>query len=371
MKKTVVGAGLSGMVAAINLAHMGYEVEVLEKMPRIGGVSKEFGEAHKQRYIFGDMTPFDAEALSGYINIDLQKQLAAAEGVSFATPLPFARMYSYGKKYDMHYPEKVHMKLIERGARKSSLDYYIYQAALEAGVKFYFDTPIADASDFHQLAPGTILATGMFISTYQALGIPHSPLYVYLANRKCSDYKGPKLIIHFDKHMKEFCEFSSINGIAGALLFQRDQHLSEKTKDWYRNDLEEKEGITFTNWHSSNEMMATPTGSISNPRLFHDKFILAGTLAGMQDPFVAFGVHGALISGRIAAIAVVNKEKALAEFNRMLKWWKLCYGIKKIMDVSHPHASEYLLKPILSLSHVYDINHLFRFITAVPGFKKI
>jgi phytoene dehydrogenase-like protein len=36
MKKIIVGAGLSGMVAAINLAQNGHEVEILEKASGIG-----------------------------------------------------------------------------------------------------------------------------------------------------------------------------------------------------------------------------------------------------------------------------------------------------------------------------------------------
>lgn len=371
MKKIIVGAGLSGMVAAINLAQNGHEVEILEKAPGIGGVSLELEETYKQKYVFGDMTPFDLEKLSNYINVDLRRRHPEAGDNYFFKTLPFARFYSYGKKYDMHLPEKLQVNLIERGPRKSSLDYFIYLTALEHGVTFHFGTSIENQKDFNQLPGGTILSTGMFIGTYKMLGIPCMPVYAYLASGKMVDYSGPTLIAHFDKYIKDFGLLAVINGIAGAVLFQKKHPLTKESKKWYLNDLEEKEGITFSKWDLSEAKMATPTGSIRNPRLFHKKFILSGTLAGMQDPFGAFGVHGALISGKIAAMAVENREKAMIEFKRMNKWWQLCYTIKKTMDAGHPHVSQYLLKLILGCSDYYDLSHLFRFITAVPGFMEL
>jgi len=371
MKKIIVGAGLSGMVAAINLRQNGHDVEILEKAPGIGGVSLEFEENFKQRYVFGDMTPFDLEKLSKYINVDLKRRHIETDDNYFFKTLPHARFYSYGKKYDVNFPKKLQIKLIERGPRKSSLDYFIYLTALEHGVKFHFGASIQNKKDFKQLPEGTILSTGMFIGTYKMLDIPYTPIYGYFANRKIEDYAGPQLIAHFDRFMKDFCLFTFINGIGGATLFQKNIRLTEKSKEWYLGDLKNKEGISFPNWHLSEAMMAAPTGSIRNPRLFHDKFILSGTLAGMQDPFGAFGVHGALISGKIAAMAVENRKKAMIEFKRMNKWWRLCYSIKKIMDIGHPHVPRYLLKLILGLSNYYDLSHLFRFITAVPGFMEL
>ena len=49
---------------------------------------------------------------------------------------------------------------------------------------------------------------------------------------------------------------------------------------------------------------------------YDDRFILTGTLAGVVEPALGFGITGALLSGKISALAAVDKEKGLAEFER-------------------------------------------------------
>ncbi len=55
---------------------------------------------------------------------------------------------------------------------------------------------------------------------------------------------------------------------------------------------------------------------LDNPRLFSGDKILAGTLAGLQDPLFFFGVHASLISGHIAAQAVDDKAGGLGAVRR-------------------------------------------------------
>ena len=63
-KIIIVGAGLSGMTAGINLARDGYEVEIWDRGNAIGGVALEQEAAMKKPVAIADMTPFDIERLS-------------------------------------------------------------------------------------------------------------------------------------------------------------------------------------------------------------------------------------------------------------------------------------------------------------------
>ena len=62
-KITIVGAGLAGMVAAINLARQGYEVTILEKEKQIGGSPVFHPSLHA--------TPIDLRYTSDFIGIDI------------------------------------------------------------------------------------------------------------------------------------------------------------------------------------------------------------------------------------------------------------------------------------------------------------
>jgi hypothetical protein len=61
--------------------------------------------------------------------------------------------------------------------------------------------------------------------------------------------------------------------------------------------------------------------------------IVAGSLAGCMEPFMFFGLHGALVSGKIAAAAVTDKEKAYAEFlkcNRFCEYRYACSAVNRL-----------------------------------------
>ena len=77
-------------------------------------------------------------------------------------------------------------------------------------------------------------------------------------------------------------------------------------------------------------MFRVPLGGPRNLRLFHGDKILAGTIAGMMDPFFLFGIHGALVSGKIAALAVEDRDGAQMEFNRVNRYFHRTFRAKQI-----------------------------------------
>jgi len=54
-KKIIVGAGLSGMTAGINLVRDGYEVEIWERGKSLGGVALDQEEKMKRPFAIADM----------------------------------------------------------------------------------------------------------------------------------------------------------------------------------------------------------------------------------------------------------------------------------------------------------------------------
>ncbi|MFA6033928.1 MAG: NAD(P)-binding protein [Myxococcota bacterium] len=370
-KILVVGAGLSGMTAGICLARDGHEVEIWDRGDAIGGVARDQEAQMKRPTAIADMTPFDIGRLSQYLGFDLTPDKEKSNNIDYFTPLPSARFYISGEKCEMHYQEDLHMKLVERGPRPSSLDSHLYQTALNAGVKFRYNMAVESREDFAGLPPGSIIATGMFRKSFAAFDLPHVPAYAYFAIQEFENYQGPETIVYLDKYTKDYGYFTYINGIGTAILFQRGAAISGEAQEWFRRQLKDNDGLDFTDWRTNQDFMATPTGSLFNPRLFHDRFILTGTLAGVQDPSWVIGVHGALVSGKIAAIAVTDRGKALKEFRRMNRWWWLCYLAKKFFNATHPYSLRYIYRPIISSRSRFHQRYLWFLYPAIPGLRRI
>jgi hypothetical protein len=370
-KMLIIGAGLSGMTAGICLARDGYEVEIWDRGTAIGGVAHDQEVKMKRPIAIADMTPFDIERLSHYLGFDLMPDKKRSNNIAYYTPLPSARFYVSGIKCDMHFQEDLHMKLVERGPRPSSLDSHLYHTALSAGVKFRYNVAVESRKDFSELPPGSIIATGMFRQSFIALDVPYVPAYAYFAIQEFKKHQGPETIVYLDKYTKDYGYFTFINGSGAAIIFQRGAGISVAAQEWFPRRLKEDEGLEFTDWKIIEDYVATPTSSLFNPRLFHDRFILTGTLAGVQDPSWVIGVHGALVSGKIAAMAVQNRDKALQEFRRMNRWWWLCYLGKKFLNATHPYSQRFIIKPIIKSGARFHQRYLWFLYPAIPGLRRI
>ncbi len=346
----IVGAGLSGLVAAINLARKGYEVTVYEREKRIGGMP-EFRPDPAG-------SPFDLDAIKNYIGIDISPAVKRIdEGAAWA----------YGKRFTMPLKSRIGLYMVERGSRETSIDSYLYSIAKQEGVEVIFDHPILSQKEFALLPPDTIIATGLQIETYQALNIPHSPLFGYFAKGTVPHDKTVATL-WMDTFTKDYAFNCSVNGVSFALLFQRDLPLKREGKEKFVAMLAQGEGVEFTEWR---DLLggACPVGSIRNPHLFWGNKILAGTLAGVIDPFLFFGMLGALISGKIASIAVEDRGTAWEHFKRAVRTFYPTYMAKRAWD-SLPHSirKSHVRLALNVLPKVEDIA-VKRFASNIPGWN--
>ena len=305
-EEVIVGAGLSGLVAAINLARQGFKVFVRERRESAGGLTDIKGLESRLINI-GDGTPINLERMSAYIGIDISPA---------TVPLRECRNHIYGRTIDVKFAQKTPAYLVERGPRRTSLDVYLYELALSEGVDFSFRDTV---EDFDSLPPDSIVATGLFDGAWEALDVPHLPVFGYLAVSETEDLL-PRVIIYFDEYTRDYAFYSQVNGARGAVLFSRGKPLDPDVKDRFKDQLARNDGIEFDAWDAVN-FGALPVRHIKNPQLFAKNKILAGTLSGTMDPFLLFGVHGALVSGKIAAMAVTDHWGALQEFKRINKYY--------------------------------------------------
>lgn len=66
---------------------------------------------------------------------------------------------------------------------------------------------------------------------------------------------------------------------------------------------------------------------------------MCGTISGAMDPMMWFGILGAIISGRIAAMAVTDRARAEAEFARFTRRFRAAWWLKnRVYYPVRPHV---------------------------------
>lgn len=294
MKKTkiiqIIGAGLSGMVAGISLAREGYRVTMYEAQKTIGGSPLLHPSVHT--------TPAQLPELCEYTGIDFTGVFAPCD------PYPVF----YNKTRRLVFPSYVkHNRAfcIERGPRPSSIDNFLYKIALKEKVKFEFGR----ISDFSSLSAGTIVATGLDAAGYKAFGVPCRFVYGAWSCREIDD-RSATGGIYMGPFSTDYGYTAQVNGLDYNLLFSR-RPVTDSDIASYRAALS-KIGIADYPKPWQPVTMAVPAAV----RLFDGDTILAGTLSGMIEPFWGYGIVGAIISGRLAAKAVMDRNEAEGEFER-------------------------------------------------------
>lgn len=311
-ENVIVGAGLSGLVAAINLAREGREVTVLERESRVGGSPLYHPSP--------EGTPLDPEGLRAFTGVDIG---TAVE------PLQVGRTIAFGEVIPVDMAA-ISAYMIERGPRSSSLDSHLYEMAVEEGVKFEFGHPIYSNDDIAGLPPDTIVATGLYFEGFDATRVPYLTSFHFVARKADGGREGNHVSVYHDRFTTDYAYTCSINGILFAHVFQR-RPIGRDTLKAFEERVYLSEGIEFGEW--GHFTFPVPAASINNPRLFAGDKILAGTLSGCMESYMFFGILGALVSGKIAADAVSDKARAQEEFELATSPFRGAYILKKLTSL--------------------------------------
>ncbi len=347
----MVGAGLSGLVTAILLARSGRSVRILEKYRTVG--------AQPERWPMADVTPMIPEEMSAYLGIPIGEPQVKECGL--------LNGYFWGERFEIPIGRS-NLKVVERGPRGTGLDGYLLELALAEGVKVEFEEAVLGQGAIAALPRDTVIATGLYVETFDALNIPYVMGWCYGAKGKSS--RQGEAAIYFDGYTDDYAYWASTNGIDSVLFFTRGP-IKSKDLAAFTGQLERTEGIEIGEWLYG--YGPTPTAKFSNPRLFASDKILAGTLSGMMEPFVLFGVHGALVSGKIAAMAVEDRSEAYREFKRQLTTWKRMLFNRKVynrMSMGMRRRAVVGLNRLLALDRDLGARLLGGAFHAVPGYVR-
>jgi hypothetical protein len=349
----VAGAGLAGLTAALNLARDGNDVLVLEKYERIGGVP----EAHPAV----DVTPMEPGPLGKFIGVELTEP--------HVTPCEGWNVYAFGRKVPMDLTF-INLMCVERGSGKTALDMLLYEKCLEAGVEFEFNHPLVSQGDFARLPPDSIIATGLYFEAFEAFHIPYQKVYGYIGRGKTD--RGALCAVWFHDYVLDYAYYGAANGILFCLYFAREPVRKSEWERFVSGQLNGQENMECAVWDYHEGLV--PTAAYDNPVMFVADKILAGTLGGMMDPFALFGVHGSLVSGKLAAIAHADKARAYELFTRYTRFFNRNLRAKRVFDSMPVPIKKRILGPQLEFAQRHaDLTSRFmdNASMSLPGYKQL
>ena len=300
---TIYGAGMSGLIAAINLARDGYSVTVHDSEAGYGGSSLYNPSTHA--------TFIDPVMTSDYIGIDIT-------GVFH----PVIECPAYFHETKIRLPV-FELYAVERGNRPTSLDTLLFNECKDLDISLAFDSPLKK-EDLENLPPNTIIACGLSPSAYEMLGIPYHRWHGWISRGEIGI--GSYAWLWFDECITEYGYFSAVNDYYFNLLFSI-REVGRECLDKYRHFMVRNEGIEHDNWEYVSG--AVPLASPDNPRLFWKDAVLCGTISGAMDPMIWFGISGALVTGKVAAIAISEPDRAQSEFARFTRRFRRAYYFKE------------------------------------------
>ena len=301
----ILGAGLSGMTAAIVLAREGRAVMVIERAIDIGGDLALHPSLHA--------TPVNIKKVKEWTGLDPDKMFVMGKKVT-----TFVGNKSYNSPP---------IYLVERGKRPTSIDTYLYNEAKKLGVEFEFDHHVDNPKE---LPKGSIIATGFYPDMFDIFKTPRRMARGFFVMKKNTDPElDGTMYLWMGPYTEDYGYACILNELLYLALFSRFGLPDDSLKKFEKH-LKETMGWEFDSWVDE-KRLPVPMASIKSPRLFVDGYILAGTVGNNMDPFLGFGIQGAILSGVTAAWAVIDPEKGEREHKKLNKNYKTSYISFQVM----------------------------------------
>jgi len=351
---TIFGAGMSGLIAAINLAREGYYVTVHDREPGYGGSQLYNPSTH--------VTPLNPRRTSEYIGIDI----APAFHPVLACP-------AYFHDTKVMLPVESDIYAVERGDRPTSLDTLLYNECKGLPIKFEWNSKLTK-DDLSGLPPNTIIACGLIPSAYDMLDIPYLRWYGWISRGEIGI--GSYAWLWFDECISEYGYLSAVNNYYFDLLFSI-RKVEKSCLDKYTSFMVRHEGIEHNDWEYVSS--AVPLARPDNPRLFWNDAVLCGTISGSMDPMLWFGISGALVTGKVAALAISDRPRAEADFNRFNRRFRENYFVKNKIWYPFVRPNVNAMQRGIKTMGIANMEHMGKmlaegkipFRSAIPGFSKM
>lgn len=276
----IVGGGLSGLAAAIAIAHRGGRARIFEQRKDVGA------------RFHGDFQGLENWSTEG----DVLEELASLgiEPTFEHTPFRECVFFDPDGRDHVCRSQQPLWYLVRRGTEAGTLDQALKAQALAAGVDFAFGQTV------EHLPEGGIVAYGPRRADAIAVGYVFSTDRADGAFGAVSDTLAPGgyayLLICRGRATVATCMFDD---------FHNDKQYLARTLDFF----EKAVGLSPQARRSFGGF-----GNMSpEPNVRRGQLLLAGEAAGLQDALFGFGMRYAITSGHLAGLAFVNGDLSAYE----------------------------------------------------------
>jgi hypothetical protein len=269
----ILGAGPSGLTAAINLVKAGYKVDVFEKRSDTG---KRFHGDLQGLENWSD----DEDALDQFRRMNVDINFDAN---------PFLKLaITNGKSQRVSHYDHPLCYLVKRGDVEGSLDQGLKQQAQDAGVNIHFRQTIpAEEADI--VATGPISRELFAVDKGIVFQTDYEDTNVFLLNDQAA-YKGYSYLL-----------ITKGYGCMCTVLFDRFPDLDQNF-EVARQMLEE-----MFDFDIQDPQPVAGVGCFSTKNIYQkEQSLYVGEAAGLQDLMWGFGIKTAVESGYMAADSIIN-----------------------------------------------------------------
>jgi len=310
----IMGAGLSGLSAAINLAKAGYNVDVFEKRSDSG---KRFS---------GDIAGLE----NWSVQTDVIQEFRSMNVKNNFDCDPFKTMYlSDGKEILKNTSDKPIFYLVKRGAVANSLDQGLKNQALDYGVNIHFNSKTEKKDmDIISTGPTENKPSGVLQGIIFETG--SEDIAVVLLNKESSNKGYSYLLI--TKGCGTICSVNFYEpNINADTYFKKTYEIITKLFDV---DIKNKKNLSGIGCFKI------------KPGLIENEKIYTGEAAGLQDILWGFGMRYAINSGFYAATSIIENK----DYDKLIK-----QNLSRRLKTSV--ANRYLSEKYEDSFHVYMISH--------------
>ncbi len=308
---TISGAGPAGLAAAITAGRAGASVTV-----------------HEQHQGIGHRFHGDLQGLENWTtDHDVLDELAALgiEPTFECTPFYEMVLFDPDGRARRCRDTKPIFYLVERGRGDRSIDQGLYRQALSLGVELAFGDRCTNLPDGGIVANGPkrvqVIAVGYLFETDAADGA-----YCALPARLAREGYA-YLLVHRGRGVVATCLFDD---------FHNERYYLEQTVEFFESVL----GIKMRHRRRFGGV-----GCYSIPKTAcKGRMLYAGESAGFQDAFAGFGMRYALLSGHLAARALLS-----GECQRYDALWRARFGRELRASIVNRYLYSGLGKPIRAL----------------------